>query len=325
MQGPTRDWNALQQFPGPSRAAVVEVLEKLRSQNKTSLTVLLLGKGGVGKSSTVNSLVGERVVNVSAFQSEAMRPQVVARAHSGVTLTFIDTPTLIEAGGINDTSLHIVKRALLDRTIDVLLYVDRLDGYRVDTLDRQVVHAITEAFGRKIWRVAAVVLTHGQLSQPPDGISFADFVARRGAGFRDLIHREAGFRKSDGQVPVVLAENGSRCKTNAEGEKILPDGTVWVPKLFEAISGIACGPGASIAVDQKLVDGPDYNGWGKILIPVVLALQFFLVVKPLQRLIERDIREEEEDRPTWEKRAERYEQSGKQAEALSKMDNYKPK
>lgn len=33
-----------------------------------SLTILVMGKGGVGKSSTVNSIVGERVVTISPFQ-----------------------------------------------------------------------------------------------------------------------------------------------------------------------------------------------------------------------------------------------------------------
>jgi predicted GTPase len=37
-------------------------------QNKESLTVVVVGKGGVGKSSTVNSIIGERVTVVSAFQ-----------------------------------------------------------------------------------------------------------------------------------------------------------------------------------------------------------------------------------------------------------------
>lgn len=32
------------------------------------MTVLVMGKGGVGKSSTVNSILGERAVAVSAFQ-----------------------------------------------------------------------------------------------------------------------------------------------------------------------------------------------------------------------------------------------------------------
>lgn len=33
-----------------------------------SLTILVMGKGGVGKSSTVNSIIGERVVAISPFQ-----------------------------------------------------------------------------------------------------------------------------------------------------------------------------------------------------------------------------------------------------------------
>ena len=37
-------------------------------KNVSTLTILVMGKGGVGKSSTVNSIVGERVATVSAFQ-----------------------------------------------------------------------------------------------------------------------------------------------------------------------------------------------------------------------------------------------------------------
>lgn len=32
------------------------------------MTILVMGKGGVGKSSTVNSILGERAVTVSTFQ-----------------------------------------------------------------------------------------------------------------------------------------------------------------------------------------------------------------------------------------------------------------
>lgn len=38
----------------------------------------------------------------------------------------------------------------MDKSIDVLLYVDRLDGYRFDSLDRQLVKAITRTFGKQV-------------------------------------------------------------------------------------------------------------------------------------------------------------------------------
>ena len=56
----------------------------------------------MGKSSTVNSLLGERVANVAALQSDVARPQVIARAADGFTLTLIDTPGLLEADAVSD-------------------------------------------------------------------------------------------------------------------------------------------------------------------------------------------------------------------------------
>lgn len=62
-------------LPGPvdtrcarSLALSAHVVWPALLQNVSTLTVLVMGKGGVGKSSTVNSVVGERVVAVSAFQ-----------------------------------------------------------------------------------------------------------------------------------------------------------------------------------------------------------------------------------------------------------------
>ena len=66
----------------------------------------------------------------------------------------------------------------MNRTIDVLLYVDRLDVYRVDELDRQVVQAITQTFGKEIWCKTLLVLTHAQFS-PPDDLSYETFSSKR--------------------------------------------------------------------------------------------------------------------------------------------------
>ena len=92
-----------------------------------------------------------------------------------------------------------LNRFLLDKTIDVLLYVDRLDVYRTDNLDKQVVKAITDSFGKQIWRRGVVVLTHGQLS-PPDGLNYENFFSRRSEALMRVVRLGAGIRKQDLQV-----------------------------------------------------------------------------------------------------------------------------
>ncbi len=62
------------------------------------------GKGGVGKSSTANSLLNERAANVAALQSDITRPQIFSRSSDGFTVTLIDTPGLLEADAVSDTA-----------------------------------------------------------------------------------------------------------------------------------------------------------------------------------------------------------------------------
>lgn len=90
-------------------------------------------------------------------------------------------------------------RFLLNKTIDVLLYVDRLD--REDNLDQQVVRVITESFGKEIWQRGLVVLTHAQLS-PPDGLSYKDFFSRRSEALLKVVRRGARIMNTEMEVPI---------------------------------------------------------------------------------------------------------------------------
>ncbi|XP_059627842.1 translocase of chloroplast 34, chloroplastic-like [Cornus florida] len=295
-----REWTGIQQFPAATQTRMLELLGKLEQEDVSTLTILVMGKGGVGKSSTVNSIVGERAVAISAFQMEGSRPVMVSRSLAGFTLNIIDTPGIVEGGCVNDQALDIIKRFLLNKTIDVLLYVDRLDVYRVDNLDRQVVKAIADSFGKEIWSRGLIVLTHAQLS-PPDGLSYDDFFSRRSEALLKVVRLGARIKKQDMQgssIPVVLVENSGRCNKNESNEKILPNGTAWIPSLVKTITDVVSNGGKGILVDKKLIEGPNPNERGKLLIPFIFAFQYFFVVKRIQRCIKDDVANE--SKAVWE-------------------------
>ncbi|KAL0304003.1 UNVERIFIED_CONTAM: Translocase of chloroplast [Sesamum radiatum] len=298
-----KEWSAIQQFPAATQEKLVDLLAKLKNQNVDSLTILVMGKGGVGKSSTVNSVVGERVVTVSCFQIENPRPVMVSRSRSGFTLNIIDTPGIVEGGYVSrqvlDNTKSLLGRLLLTKTIDVLLYVDRLDAYRVDDLDKQVVKAITDSFGKEIWHKAVVVLTHAQIS-PPDTLSYEEFFSKRSESILKCIRQGARISKREAQnfaIPVALVENSGRCNKNEHDEKILPTGTPWIPNLVHTITDLALNGKGGLVIDQKLIEGPNANDRGKLYIPLILALQYFFVIKPIQKRIKDDVARE--TRPSW--------------------------
>ena len=55
--------------------------------------------------------------------------------------------------------------------------------------------------------------------------------------------------------------------------QILPDETVWLPKLVEHIVDIAVSSAQPVDIDKKLIEGPNANKRGKLFIPILLLLQ----------------------------------------------------
>ncbi|KAG6405777.1 hypothetical protein SASPL_133371 [Salvia splendens] len=272
-----KEWTAIQQFPAATQEKLVNLLSKLKTQNVDTLTILVMGKGGV-------------VGNPKAIYG--------SRSRLGFTLNIIDTPGLIEGGYINDQVLDSIKRflgsLLMTKTIDVLLYVERLDAYRVDNLDKQIVKAITESFGKDIWHKAMIVLTHAQLS-PPDALSYEEFFSKRSESLLKCVRQGARISKKEVQnfaIPVALVENSGRCNKNDNDEKILPTGSPWIPSLVHTITDVALNGKRGILIDQKLIEWPNANGRGKLFIPLILAFQYLFVIKPIQKLIKNDVAKE---------------------------------
>ncbi|CAN0878826.1 Translocase of chloroplast 132, chloroplastic [Linum grandiflorum] len=200
-------------------------------------TIMVIGKSGVGKSATINSIFDEVKFETDAFESGTKKVQDVVGTVQGIKVRVIDTPGLLPSWSEqrhNEKILTSVKRFIAKTPPDIVLYLDRLDMQTRDSGDMPLLRTITDIFGPSIWFNAIVVLTHAA-SAPPEGpngtvSSYDMFVTQRSHIVQQAIRQAAGDMRL--MNPVSLVENHSACRTNRAGQRVLPNGQVWKPHLL---------------------------------------------------------------------------------------------
>jgi len=180
---------------------------RLRSQNKNTFSIMVIGKTGVGKSSTINSLCNHnRVSTVGALTSNATDAVTTfVRTLWGLKLTLIDTPGLNEKDRISRNSIEKIKNYVLhmEKNLDVVMYCERADLYRFEPIDEKVIYTVTKVFGESIWQRTMHVFTRAGSISIPSGQTYDQFIGKRAEMFSKYVKK---FCRSCA-LPVSLVEN----------------------------------------------------------------------------------------------------------------------
>jgi GTPase Era involved in 16S rRNA processing len=213
-QEPTSTPNAVYQ-------AGIKFAESLKEKLQREVVFLLMGRTGVGKTSTMNNLMGCEVGLVGDFEPTTMTVEGVKLPIDGI----YDSPGLCdelpEKG--NDRE-YIDKIQDKIKYVDIFLFVTELQAKRVGSDEQYGIKLITKAFGEKIWASSVIVFTGADNIKPE---LYEHTLSERTRLIRKEIQKNLSTPEIAQDIPSVAVDNFS---------DNTPDGKPWVGELYATIS-----------------------------------------------------------------------------------------
>jgi predicted GTPase len=200
----------------------VETLtRKLEEISKQRLVFFVVGRAGWGKSSTVNSLIGEYKCIVHDNEPATTEVTKLDFVMNDVKCTIFDTPGLCDGSGNDQTYIQMISSKV--RNPDSMLYVNRLDETRLTDNDTRIIKIISEALGVKVWEKAVIVFT---FSNNINKSEYSEKLEKRTEMIRQAIASYIQNTEVANQIPAVPIDNKS---------KTTPDGKEWLGEFFTVL------------------------------------------------------------------------------------------
>ena len=200
-----------------------EFQEKLQAARGKKFVFLLVGRTGVGKSSTVNTLMGQPIAPVGDYEPTTMGVEDYNSEISGIQFKVIDTPGLCDdlEEADNDYKYLELMRSKV-KHIDSMWFVSRLDETRVTSDEKRGIKLISDALGSKVWEHAVIIFT---FANNKDASSYPVALQKRTELIQKEIAKHAGAEIAN-HVPSVAVDNKS---------ETTPDEEKWLGELYTKV------------------------------------------------------------------------------------------
>lgn len=206
-----------------AQSAASNFVNELRKSRE--FTFLLIGKTGVGKSSTINNLMGSDIAEVGDYIPTTMDVKEYRLPIEGFNFHVVDTPGLCDdlpEKGNDQKYIEEIKSKV--KQIDTVLYVTNLNDTRVRIDEKQGIELMTKAFTEKIWENSVIVFTFSN-SVPPQ--KFSEALKVRSGLIRQAIQDSGVSKEMVNQIPSVAVDNMN---------ELNPDGKYWLGELYTQVA-----------------------------------------------------------------------------------------
>ena len=212
--------------------------KKVINQIYQKFAFMLVGRTGVGKSSTINSLMGEHVAEVGDTEPTTFKVSPYRLYKSGVDFTIWDTPGLCDALDNANDEEYMKQISEVVEDVDCLWFVSRLDETRLSSDEQYALLLITNTLGAGIWERALIVFTHACNWSVER--RYEEALRERTLVVKEYLQRIT--KKSLDSLSSIAVDNAV---------ERLPNNEPWLPELFTRVIEQASNKG-SIAFAASL-------------------------------------------------------------------------